>query len=122
MSQFNSGSRYLILLERVLPNYERKQRDLKFEVAPRDRLGMKRGEVCVSKSVGGSECVYTRNDVDRTVREKSWSVEFHWRVVIFRSRFSFNFLTRYLIEETSTARLNVCRLIVCEQVRDAIAK
>lgn len=101
MSRFNSSSKYLILSERVLPNYKRKQRDLKFEVEPRDRLGMKRGEVCVSKSVGGSECVYTRNDVDRTVRGKSWDIEFHWRVVIFQSRFSFNFLTRYFIEKTS---------------------
>lgn len=78
MSEFNSGSKYLILSERVLPNYKRKQRDLKFEVETRDRLGMKRGKVCVSKSVGGFECVHTRNDVDRTVREKSWSIEFRW--------------------------------------------
>lgn len=76
VSRFNSGSKYFILSERVLPNYGRKQRDLKFEVTVRDRLGMKRGKVYVSKSVGRSECVYTRNDVDRTVRGKSrgaWS-------------------------------------------------
>jgi len=80
----------------VLPNYERKQRDLKFEVAGRDRLGIKRDKVCGSKSVGGSECVYTRNDVDRTVpgevvRERRIS-----SVVTFCFRSSFNFLTRYL--------------------------
>lgn len=66
MPRFNSGSKYLILSERVVPNYERKQRDLKFEVASRDRLSMKRGKVCKSRSVGGIECVYTGNDVDRT--------------------------------------------------------
>lgn len=95
--RFNSGSKCLILLERVLPNYERKQRDLKFEVAGCDRLGMKRDEVCGSKCVGGSECVYTRNDVDRTVPgkvvERRISLESHHLLV---SRFSFNFLTRYV--------------------------
>jgi len=70
-SRFNSGSKYLILSERVLPNYERKQRDLKLEVTGCDRLGMKRGKVCRSKSVGGSECVYTGNNVDRTGSGKS---------------------------------------------------
>jgi len=97
MLRFNSDSKCLILLERVLPNYERRQRDLKFEVAGRDRLGMKRDEVCGSKCIGGSECVYTRNDVDRTVPrkvvERRVSLESHHLLV---SRFSFNFLTRYV--------------------------
>lgn len=73
----------MILSERVLPNYERKQRDLKFEMAGRDRLGIKRDKVCRLKSVGGFECVYTGNDVDRAVpREVVQSIEFH-SVIIF---------------------------------------
>lgn len=82
----------------MLPNYERKQRDLKFEVAGRDRLGMKRGKVCGFRNVGGSECVYTGNDVDRTVPGKvvGHRISSTSHHLSASSRFSFNFLTRYL--------------------------
>lgn len=56
--RFNSGSEYFVLPERVVPNYERKQRDLNLEVASRDRLGMKRGKVCGSERLARFECVH----------------------------------------------------------------
>ena len=119
--RFNSGSKCLILSERVLPNYKRRQRDLKFEVA-NDRLGMKRGKVCRSKCVGGAECVYTRNDVDRTVPgkvvERRVSLESHHLLV---SRFSFNFLTKYKLQENRFIVAHL-RKIIYTDLQDNLSK